>query len=230
MTPVIALAWPKPDYIESLERAGASVRVIDPAHEDVDTALDRCDGLLLTGGADVDPRLYGEPNVHPTVEINRDRDKYEIPLARKALERDLPVFAICRGIQLLNVAAGGTLFQDLPTEHPSNVSHRVKEPKNSLAHDVSVTAGTRLRSLLQPTLDTRGSVAVNSRHHQAVKDTAPGFVVSAVAPDGVIEGIERTGSAFCLGVQWHPENFWQTGRFTGLFQGLLDAARNQKRR
>lgn len=216
--PTIGVAFPKDDYITALERAGAKVRVLDAANDPLPAALDACDGVLLTGGVDVDPKEYGEAP-HPTVETNAVRDDYELALARLAIARDLPLLAICRGVQVLNVAAGGTLIQDLPSQHPSSIEHSITEPKNSIAHDVAISDGTCLSMLLGAP-----SLAVNSRHHQAVKDTAAGFVVSATSPDGVVEAIERPASTFCVGVQWHPENFWATGQFAGLFQGLVRAA------
>ena len=219
LKPVIGVAWPKADYITSLEQAGAEVRVLDAATDLLPDALQDCDGLLLTGGVDVDPMTYGE-TPHPTVETDATRDDYEIALARLAIDRDMPLLAICRGVQVLNVAAGGTLIQDLPSQHPSSVAHSITEPKNSIAHGVTITPGTCLSVLL----GAPSSIDVNSRHHQAVKDTAPGFVVSAVSPDGIVEAIERPESSFCVGVQWHPENFWATGQFAGLFQGLVRAA------
>jgi putative glutamine amidotransferase len=217
--PIIGIAWPKPDYIASLERAGATVKVLDPQVDVLPAALERCDGVLLSGGADVDPREYGE-TPHPTVELDQARDEYELALAKLAIERDLPLLAICRGVQVLNVAAGGTLIQDLPSQHPSATPHSVTESRDAIAHDVSIADGTCLSMLLG-----RPSMAVNSRHHQSVKDAAPGFVVSATSPDGVVEAIERPESTFCVGVQWHPENFWATGQFLGLFQGLVKAAK-----
>lgn len=220
--PVIAVPWPKEDYLSALERAGARVRVLDPTTDMPQAALDACDGLLLTGGGDVDPREYGERQRHPAVKIDPERDAYELAVARYALERNLPVFAICRGVQVLNVAAGGTLIQDLPTARPSALNHSVTEPKNATAHPIAVAPNTCLSMLLHRSPNE--PVEVNSRHHQSVKDPAPGFVVSAVAPDGVIEAIEKPTARFCLGVQWHPENFWQTGEFHELFQGLVDAA------
>ena len=217
--PVIGIAFPRPDYVASLEQSGARVRVLDPATDPLPGALDHCDGVLLTGGVDVDPHVYGE-SAHPTVETDATRDDYELPLAKLAIARDMPLLAICRGVQVLNVAAGGTLIQDLPSQHASSTPHSIVEPRNAIAHDVTITPHTCLSVLLgQPK-----AIAVNSRHHQAVKDTAPGFVVSAVSPDGVIEAIERPTSAFCVGVQWHPENFWVTGQFKGLFEGLIRAA------
>lgn len=216
--PVIGVAWPRPDYVTSLEQAGARVRVLDEATDLLPAALDGCDGLLLTGGVDVDPHAYGEAP-HPTVELDATRDDYELALATLAIARDLPLLAICRGVQVLNVAAGGTLIQDLPSQHPSATPHAINESRNAIAHDVSITPGTCLSVLLGTP-----AIAVNSRHHQAVKDAAPGFVVSAVSPDGIVEAIERPASAFCVGVQWHPENFWATGQFVGLFQGLVRAA------
>lgn len=218
-SPVIGIAWPKADYIASLEKAGARVRVLDAANDPLPSALDECDGILLTGGVDVDPREYGEAP-HPTVELDAARDAYELALARLALARNLPLLAICRGSQVLNVAAGGSLIQDLPSQHPRAIRHSITVTKDAIAHDVAIEPGTCLSVLFgSPT------IAVNSRHHQAVKDVAPGFIVSATSPDGVIEAIERTNAPFCVGVQWHPENFWATGQFTSLFGALVDAAR-----
>jgi putative glutamine amidotransferase len=226
--PVIAVAWPKKDYVASLERAGAEVRELTPAQDVLPAALDDCDGVLLTGGADVDPIEYGDTTRHPAVELVPERDAYELRLARLALARDLPLLAICRGAQVLNVAAGGTLIQDIPSEHPTTLAHTITEPKNAIAHDVTVVPDTCLALLVAGPRPHGGRLAVNSRHHQSVKDTAPGFIVSATAPDGIIEAIERPGAQFCVGVQWHPENFWQTGEFGGLFAGLIEAARRSR--
>ena len=226
---VIGVAWPKADYVSALEQAGAEVRELTPARDRLPAALDGCDGVLLTGGPDVDPMFYGDGERHETVEIEAARDAYELALAREALERDVPLFAICRGAQVLNVAAGGTLIQDIPSQHPTQLTHSRTEPKNFEAHEIAVRPGTCLAVLL----GDRGRAAhvpVNSRHHQSVKTPAPGFVVSATAPDGVVEAIERPDARFCLGVQWHPENFWRTGEFSGLFNGFIDAARRFKLR
>jgi putative glutamine amidotransferase len=224
--PVIGVAWPKTDYVTSLERAGAAVRVLTPASDPLPDALASCDGVLLTGGPDVDPAEYGERERHPTVELNRERDEYELSLARLAIARDVPLLAICRGAQVLNVAAGGTLVQDIPSTLPTDLTHTIL-PRTAIAHDVRVASGTCLALLLAPELDG-DSVAVNSRHHQSVKEPAPGFVVSATATDGVIEAIEKPDAKFCVGVQWHPENFWKTGQFSTLFGGLVSAARRRR--
>jgi putative glutamine amidotransferase len=222
--PVIGVAWPKPDYIASLEQAGADVRILDPDRDPVGTALEHCDGLLLTGGEDVDPARYGDAVTHQTVTIDSRRDDYELPLATRALAADLPLLAICRGIQLLNVAGGGTLVQDLPSQRPSAVPHQTPEPRDGRAHEVTVTPASRLARLLGPAMSSDGQLEVNSRHHQAVADVAPGFAIAAVAPDGVVEAIERPDATFCVAVQWHPENYWRTGQFGGLFEGLVRAA------
>ncbi len=222
--PRIAVAWPKEPYLAALERAGGNARVLDPTHDTVPAVLDACDGLLLTGGSDVEPSRYGDTTRFANVETEPARDAYELDLVRGALERDLPVLAICRGIQLLNVAAGGTLIQDIPSERPSDVRHKVREPKDSKIHDVRLVPGSRLARVFETTPGGM-TFPVNSRHHQAVKDVAPGFVVSATAPDGIIEGIERPGATFCLGVQWHPEDFWRTGEFSEIFTAFVDAAR-----
>jgi putative glutamine amidotransferase len=227
--PTIGVAWPQPDYLTALRRAGASPRVLTAAADPAPGALDGCAGLLLTGGADVDPEFYGETERHPTVSPEPGRDEYEIVLTRAALARDLPILAICRGVQLLNVAAGGTLVQDIPTQLDTTLMHKrvPRRRKSERVHPVTVAPGTCLARLLAPRLDARRQVEVNSRHHQAVRTVAPGFVVAASAPDGIVEAIERPAATFCLGVQWHPENFWRTGEFAELFTALVDAARRR---
>ena len=215
------------DYVESVKRAGAEPLVLSNTDEPRGV-LDRVDGILLTGGLDVDPTLYGAAP-HPTTKAAPDRDRFEVPLSRAAVEGDVPVLAICRGVQVLNVAAGGTLVQDIPSTVRTELSHSIEVPKDKIAHEVRVTAGTQLAAALGSgaPLD---SCSVNSRHHQSVGTVAPQFVVSAVSSDGVIEGIERPGAAFCVGVQWHPENFWRTGEFAGLFDAFVAAARARKDR
>ena len=222
--PVIGVAWLRADYRAALERAGATIRELDPGRDALPAAVDGCDGVLLTGGADVDPAEYGEATRHPSVEIDAARDAYELALARAAMARDLPLLAICRGAQVVNVAAGGTLVQDIPSEHPTTIQHTIESPRDSLAHDVIVTPGTRLAALLGGPQSGTDRVRVNSRHHQSVRDVAAGFVVSAVAPDGIVEAIERPSARFCLAVQWHPENFWKTGEFAALFEDFVREA------
>ena len=191
--------------------------------------LSELDGVLLTGGGDVDPVLYGEDR-HPTVEdAEPGRDEFEIDLARRAVEADLPLLAICRGAQVLNVASGGTLVQDIPSAVRSDLRHTIQEPKNAVAHDVTVTPGSRLEQALGPAVDAAHACRVNSRHHQSVARLGSGLTASATAPDGIIEAIERAGAAFCVGVQWHPENFWRSGEFAPLFEAFVTAARQRLR-
>ena len=212
------------DYVESVRLAQGEPVLLAP---DAIAGLDTVDALLLTGGLDVDPSLYGEAP-HATTAVDRERDRFEIPLARAAIERDMPILAICRGVQVLNVAAGGSLVQDIPSSVTSDLDHSITKPKDHVAHGVAILPGTRLATSLgfSAPLDT---CPVNSRHHQAVSRVAPAFIVSAVSPDGVIEAIERPASTFCLGVQWHPENFWRTGEFAPLFEEFVDAAERMSR-
>jgi putative glutamine amidotransferase len=218
------------DYKQSILHVGADVRIVDPSMP-VDAALADVDGLLLTGGDDVAPARYGEAPHATVVEAEPGRDDFEIALVKTARERHLPIFAICRGIQVLNVACGGTLVQDIPSQVPGALSHSLKVPPNepyTLAHEVWLEKTSLLSNLMGERLSGGDSCDVNSRHHQAVKDVARGFTVTATAPDGVIEAIEDPGEGFCLGVQWHPENFWRTGEFRPLFEGFVGAARSSK--
>jgi putative glutamine amidotransferase len=214
------------DYLASIERSGARPRVLEVS-ESPRTVMETVDGVLLTGGGDVDPVFYGEDR-HQTVEdAEPGRDEFEIDLARRAMEQDLPLLAICRGAQVLNVAAGGTLVQDIPSAVTTDLSHSVTEPKNCVAHDIQVAADSRLHSALGGAVSAACACRVNSRHHQSVGTLGQRLVASATAPDGVIEGIEAPDAAFCVGVQWHPENFWRTGEFKPLFDAFVEAARER---
>lgn len=213
------------DYVASVEQAGGRARVLEVS-ESPRKVVGEIQGLLLTGGGDIDPVLYGETR-HPTVDdAEPGRDEFEIDLARRAIEADLPLLAICRGAQVLNVATGGTLVQDIPTAVDTTLDHSVTEPKDAIAHPVDVSPGSVLATALGPAGPVAGSCRVNSRHHQSVGRIGEGLVASATAPDGVVEAIEKPDARFCLGVQWHPENFWRTGEFRPLFERFIaEAAR-----
>lgn len=213
------------DYLESLRRAGGDP--VEVGGDETPAAIvARAGGILLTGGGDVDPALYGEAP-HPSYDAAEPgRDAFEIALARAAIEADVPLLAICRGMQVVNVAGGGTLVQDIPSEIAGALTHSIPEPRFAIAHEVWVTKGSRLWTIMADKLDGE-SLQVNSRHHQAVRRAADGFEVTATAPDGVIEAMERPASRFCLAVQWHPENFWRTGEFRPLFEHFVRAVRGE---
>jgi putative glutamine amidotransferase len=212
------------DYEESIRRAGGEVRVLDCAATTPAEVVRDVDGVLLPGGGDVRPFHYGEA-AHATFGPAEDgRDDYELELARRAIEADVPVFAICRGVQVLNVARGGTLVQDIPDELHDSLNHMLREPSYAIAHDIWIADGSVLERIMRERLEA-DICPVNSRHHQAVKDVGAGLVVSATAPDGVIEAVEDPTKRFCLGVQWHPENFYRTGEFRALFEAFVAAAR-----
>jgi putative glutamine amidotransferase len=222
ITPCSSLA----DYVASVTRAGGEPLVLSNSDEPA-AVLERVDGILLSGGLDVDPALYGEAP-HPTTETAPERDRFELPLVREAVKRDVPLLAICRGVQVLNVAEGGTLVQDIPSGIATDLEHAVNEPKNHRTHAITVAPDSRLAGALGAAAP--GDICpVNSRHHQAVGEVAADFVVSATSPDGIVEAIERPASTFCLGVQWHPENFWRTGEFAGLFRNFVAAAAQRRR-
>ena len=228
--PVIAIAPCRAmaDYLEAVKRTGGEPLELDLQRDDPADVVRRATGLLLTGGGDIDPKLYGQ-EPHETFQPSEaGRDEYEIALIRAAADASLPTFAICRGMQVLNVALGGTLIQDIPSMVNGAAQHSVPEPRFAIAHEVWVAKGSRLATLMAEKMDS-DTCQVNSRHHQAVKDVAPGWEVTGTAPDGVIEAIEAPGDTFRLAVQWHPENFWRTGEFRPLFEAFIDAARLVKR-
>jgi putative glutamine amidotransferase len=207
------------NYLEMLGAAGLAALLI-PVSGSTDSAADlvgRVDGLLLTGGGDVAPEKYAAQRRPETSGIDARRDAVEIELVRLARRRGLPIMAVCRGIQLLNVALGGTLIQDLPTAGPPRPGHMVRQSWNGAAHRVSVQPGTLLYRVLGP------EVTVNSLHHQAVETVAPGLRVAACAPDGVIEAVEDSGTRFIVGLQWHPEMLGSDHTSFAVFQQFAAA-------
>jgi putative glutamine amidotransferase len=214
------------DYRQSITHVGGDVHILDLPMKPAE-AIGQIDGLLLTGGGDVAPARYGEAPHPSVVDVDLVRDEFEIALIAEARKRKMPIFAICRGVQVLNVACGGTLVQDIPTQVKGALEHKLAVPPHqayALAHEVWLDKDTLLARLMRERLSDADSCDVNSRHHQAIKQVAGGFEVSATAPDGVIEAIEDSSSRFCLGVQWHPENFWRTGEFRPLFEGFVEAS------
>ena len=217
------------DYRQSILHVGGEPRVLEVS-ADVEQAIAAIDGLMLTGGDDVAPSRYGEAAHETVTEAEPGRDEFEIALVAAARARNLPILAICRGVQVLNVACGGTLVQDIPSQIAGALAHSLAVPQHEpyeLAHEVWVDKDSLLARLMRERLVDE-ALEVNSRHHQAVKQVAPGFVATATAPDGVIEAIEDPAARFCLGVQWHPENFFRTGEFRALFEGFLEAAQKPK--
>jgi putative glutamine amidotransferase len=181
--------------------------------------LDRLDGLVVTGGAfDVDPALYGAAEIHATVTLKQRRTAAELALVQGALARDMPVLGICGGQQLLAVALGGTLIQHIPDSVPDALEHEQPNPRDQPGHSVAVTQGTLLARIVGA-----ASMQVNSAHHQAVATPGLHAVVNAVAPDGVVEGVEDTRHRFCLGVQWHPEFLIDPGD-SRIFNAFIAAA------
>ncbi len=209
-------------YVKALEAAGAAPLLI-PLLDDAEllrAIYARLDGLVFPGGEDVAPREYGEEPIPKVNTVDPLRDRVELALARWSLRDDLPTLGICRGQQLLNVASGGTLYQDLRYQGATSVDHSRRDgrPRDELVHPVRLDPGSRLAQLIDAT-----NLDVNSSHHQAIKDVAPLFRVTGRSPDGVIEAIESTDRRFLIAVQWHPEELhlpWASR----LFQSLVQAA------
>jgi putative glutamine amidotransferase len=211
-------------YVRALLAAGGVPLILSPlmGASLAGSALDGCDGLLLTGGEDVHPSWYGADPSPLLTPPSRERDLFELALFAVARQRELPILGICRGIQLINVALGGTLFQDLPSERPGTVDHSPLGARDVRSHPVRLQPGSRAAGALGAT-----TVTVNSVHHQAIKDLAPGLVASGWTPDGLIEAAESgPGVSWMLAVQWHPEEM-HADRMApehGLFSALVNEA------
>jgi putative glutamine amidotransferase len=189
------------NYVDAVRRAGGVPVLLPHEPELADAYLARIDGVVITGGDfDIDPAAFGATTRHASVKTKDHRTLFETTVTEGALTRDLPLLGICGGQQLLHVVLGGTLIQHIPDEVPGALAHEQPGPRDKAGHEVRVVEGTLLHRITGD-----GPLPVNSAHHQAAKDLGPGVVVNALAPDGVIEGIEDPRRRFCLGVQWHPE-------------------------
>ena len=216
-------------YYHAVASAGGAP-VLIPLMDDVDALraiYDRVDGVLIPGGVDVDPAMFGETPHQRLGRIDPARDRVEIQLAAWAMNEGKPILGLCRGLQVINVALGGTLYQDLEAEYPKAIKHDYFPTygfaRDHLAHEVVVKAGSRLRHAV-----ASASIPVNSMHHQGIKTLAPALIASATAPDGLIEAVESPNDQFVVGVQWHPEVFELSEPSTGqLFTDFVAAAGNR---
>lgn len=218
--------WMLPGYFDAVSEAGG-VPVMLPLTDDPEAlsrALDVVDGAVVTGGQDVGPALYGEKGTDAAAlcgELCPERDAMEALLVPMLVERDVPTLGICRGIQVINAVLGGTLWQDLPRQRPSEVEHHGKAPYDQPVHVAEVLAGTPLAACVGA-----GELPVNSYHHQALREVAPGLAVMAEAPDGVVEAVWRPASCFLWAVQWHPEFAHKVDEPSRkIFSALVGAAR-----
>jgi len=207
------------NYCTAITRAGGLPQLLPHEPAEAEAYAAGLDGLVVTGGDfDVDPALFGEDSLHPSVTTKERRTAFELALTRAALARDLPVLGICGGQQLLHVALGGGLIQHIPDEVPGALAHEQPNPRNEPGHAVHIAPGTLLHRICGC-----DEMQVNSAHHQAARAPVEGVVVNARAPDGVIEGIEAPAYRFCLGVQWHPE-YLVADRDAAVFDAFVAAA------
>ena len=239
---VIAARYPRPSgdgmlsgigeqYLRAVEAGGGIPLLIHLTHDPavLQAHYQHCDALLFAGGGDVDPAIFGHAR-HPKLgTVEPLRDEVELALARRAIDDAKPVLGICRGIQLLNIALGGTLFQDIPSELPEASDHYASSTvpgRAHLAHPITLEPGSWLAARLGTHV-----LPVNTFHHQALRDIAPGLQVTGRAPDGVVEAVEGTGAGLVIGVQCHPEELWESAdtRWARLFAGFVDAARQHAR-
>jgi putative glutamine amidotransferase len=220
-------SWVMNQRYSRVVAAAGGLPVMVPLLEDEETLralYDRMDGLLLPGGVDLDPATYGEDPLPGCGRLDPSRDRVELLLAGWAIIEGKPLFGLCRGLQIVNVALGGSLYQDLAAQRADAIKHdyfpTAGFARDHLAHEVIVASGSRLDALVGT-----APLRVNSMHHQAVKQLAPGLASTAVAPDGVVEALETTGTQFLLGVQWHPESLAERDpRMHRLVAGFVEAA------
>lgn len=213
------------NYTEAISRAGGAPMMIPLGLDEsqMDSLLERVDGLLLTGGVDIDPLQYNVTRGPEIGTLDEDRDRAELYIIQKVINAGIPLLGICRGHQMINVAMGGTLYTDLPTQYDGDVRHKLLpgEPRSSILHLIEILPGTKLREIIGA-----AETGVNSIHHQGIRKLAPGLIPSAYAPDGLTEGFEIDDHPFGISVQWHPEWLVEHEPMQRLFHALVSAADN----
>lgn len=216
--------FPRHYYVQSIRNAGGIPILIPPSADRQEAAavLAKLDGIVLSGGGDISPVYLGEQPLPGIGRCFPERDLGEILLAQRAMEKDLPLLGICRGIQVLAVAAGGRIYQDIPSQYPAALAHSQTAPRDCPWHEVEILDSGFLQVVGVKKLQ------VNSFHHQAVSVLPQGFRTAALAPDGIIEGIEAPHLRFCLGVQWHPEGMGSVEHSQALFAALIGACRSYR--
>ena len=211
-------------YTTAVEAAGGVPIIIPPQNGNTSELAGLIDGLIISGGGDIDPAAYGDPDIHPTTYgIDAGRDALELALAREVIDREIPTLCICRGIQVLNVALNGTLYQDVADQFGQHLEHRQQTgdtPNHEPWHAVTAIAGSLLADVYGDT-----NIEVNSFHHQGIKDLGDDLIAIGSSPDGLIESVELPDHPWMLGVQWHPEMMWAAHReHLRPFKGLVEAA------
>ena len=216
-------AWMKPNYISAISEAGG-IPLVLPLTDDetlLDELVSSCDGFLLTGSYDIAPSIYGQETLPECGNITEGLDRMECALLPRIIAADKPVLGICRGLQFLNVALGGTLWQDLPTQRPSDIGHRMEAPYDRFVHKALQAENSPLLQIIP-----EREFGVNSAHHQAIRALGDGLVPAAMSDDGLIEAICMPDKKFVYAVQWHPEELFRTdANAAALFAALIRAAK-----
>ncbi len=210
------------NYCSSISNFGGIPIPLVYDNKSINSILDIIDGLVITGGAfDIDPKYYLERKKYKNIFIKNERTDFEINICKKALKKDIPILGICGGQQLLNIVYGGSLIQDIKKDLSTVIDHEQKNPRNQVSHSVKLNLNTKLYNIIK-----KKSIKVNSAHHQSIKTAGKGLIINAIAPDGVIEGIEDQSKSFCIGVQWHPE-FMIKQSDNDLLKGFIKAAKKK---
>ena len=230
MTPIIgipavdsAAKYKFENYKNAIEQHGGVVRFLVRGEQSIEEFVAGIDGLLLPGGGDLDPKNFNQ-EWHPTLKyVNEDRDELELSIFKQAIEKDTPTIGICFGIQIMNVAMGGDIYQDIESEYPQQALTHPKVGGEDSLHEIEIEPGSLLSKLVGKSKDF-----VNSAHHQAVDEIGEGFVVTARSKDGIVEAIENPSKRFVIGVQYHPERMLETSKFREhrrkLFEAFIKAA------
>lgn len=214
------------NYFTSIEKSGGIPIGLPYCNDDITNYLKIIDGLVITGGNfDIHPNLFGEKITYKDINLKKERTAFELTLTKKAIDLNVPTLGICGGLQIINVVSGGTLIQHIPDEIKNPLIHEKNNPPTKSSHQVKITKNSQLYKLIQSE-----NIDVNSSHHQSIKSPGDGLLINALAPDGVIEGIEHINKDFCIGIQWHPEFLINSADYKILNQFIIASNDNKNRK